>query len=57
MNEETKSLISLVVQMREAQRAYFKTRSPQALDEARKLERAVDKRLAELAGSDQRKMF
>lgn len=54
---ELKSLIELVAQMRDRQREYFKTRSQDALDAARKLERAVDKRLAELSESDQRKLF
>lgn len=57
MSDDLKSLIALVASMRYAQRLYFQTRSPQALDEARKLERAVDKRLTELADSEQRKMF
>lgn len=41
---------NLVKQMREAQKEYFKTRSMQALDNSRKLEREVDKYIK--AGDD-----
>jgi hypothetical protein len=49
-------LIRLVKDMRRAQRQYFDTRSPIALDQARKLERAVDKMLTEYDGG-QTQMF
>jgi hypothetical protein len=41
-------LVDLVAAMREAQRDYFKTRSPSSLESAKFKERAVDMRIAEL---------
>ena len=42
MNGEVEKLASLVKEMRDAQRAYFRTRSGDALADAKRLERAVD---------------
>ena len=43
MNNGRLQFFNLVKQMREAQKEYFKTRSAQALDTSRRLEREVDK--------------
>ena len=51
MTDDTKSLLalaSLVCQMRAAQREYFRTRSADALEDSRRLEKAVDAALQEL---------
>ena len=37
-----KEFFDKVVQMREAQKEYFRTRSPQALSESKRLEREID---------------
>ena len=44
MNEKLKSAVS---EMRKAQKEYFKTKSWQALEESKRLEKEVDKLLAE----------
>lgn len=46
MNETT--LRAAVAQMRKWQKEYFRTRNPQALNEARRLEKKVDRMLEEL---------
>lgn len=56
MTFETK-LLELVDQMRAAQREYFKTRSPAAMDRAKKLEREVDRQLAARHEAAQPKLF
>lgn len=50
MNNGRLRFFNLVKQMHEAQKEYFKTRSMQALDNSRKLEREVDKYIK--AGDD-----
>lgn len=52
-----KELAQLVLQMRQAQRAYFRDRSPQLLSAAKEAERAVDRTLERLPTADQAKMF
>ena len=52
MSEDDIAFRKLVRAMREAQRAYFKTRSPDWLNESKKLERLVDEEL-----KDQNKLF
>jgi hypothetical protein len=56
-SDRLRQLVDLVSKMRAVQRQYFKTRSVATLDEARKIERAVDAWLAEHAPSDQRRLF
>ena len=51
-----KELAELVKQMRQAQRQYFKERSPQWLSQARELERRVDKAIADIQDK-QKKLF
>lgn len=41
--------VALVAQMRIAQRDYFRCRTPELLDQAKRLEALVDQRLVELA--------
>ena len=57
MNDSDKlqQLVALVTKLRAAQIAYFKTHG--GLDEAKKIERAVDRWLADYAPSDQRRLF
>lgn len=45
---ETKDFIALVAQMRTNQKAYFKTRSYEALNESKRLEKLVDKAIEEM---------
>jgi len=50
--------ISIVAEMRRAQKEYYRTRSQSALTESKRRERAVDKELAELfAGKQQGNLF
>ena len=42
LDMESKEFFDKVVQMREAQKKYFRTRSPQALSESKRLEREID---------------
>ena len=49
-----KAFIDLVSRMRSHQRDYFRTRSPQSLQESKELEKAVDNWLDEI---DQLKLF
>lgn len=49
-------LAELVRQMREAQRLYFRERSPQALSVAKELERRVDRAVDEVL-NEQPKLF
>ena len=49
-------LATLVKQMRESQKAYFRERSPQWLSTAKELERRVDKMLADIL-DDQQQLF
>jgi phosphate uptake regulator len=51
-----KELAQLVKQMREAQRQYFKERSPQWLSTAKELERRVDKEVMQILDS-QKELF
>ena len=48
--------VALVASMREAQKAYFKRRSPSDLDRPRSLEREVDHALKDMR-DDQPKLF
>lgn len=41
-----RAFVELVARMREAQRVYYKVRTPEALGEAKSLERQVDMALA-----------
>jgi hypothetical protein len=43
-------LAGLVVRMRRAQKAYFRSRTPTALEESRRVEKRVDEALAEILG-------
>lgn len=43
-------LFDLVVRMRDAQKAYFRDRTAEALDHSKKLEREVDRALANRRG-------
>lgn len=52
--EELEQLCELVQKMRNAQREYFRTRSINALDSARSLEKQVDDLLGRLANGQQR---
>ena len=52
----TKQLAELVKQMRDAQRLFFKERSPQQLNFARELERRVDKEVGHILDS-QKELF
>ena len=45
---ETKNFIVLVAQMRTNQKAYFKTRSYEALRESKRLEKLVDNAIEEM---------
>ena len=45
---ETKDFIALVAQMRTNQKAYFKTRSCEALNESKRLEKLVDNAIEEM---------
>lgn len=47
-------LRTLVAEMRHAQKEYFRTRSPTALEESKRLERKVDEALAD---TGQKKLF
>lgn len=49
---EQTALMKLVREMRQAQREYFAQRTPAALDVSKRLERAVDRMLAELASGE-----
>lgn len=51
------SFLALVAEMRTAQRAYFRTRSGQALDESKRLERRVDELLKSVSVSKQGTLF
>jgi len=42
---DAKKFYDTVKKMREAQRLYFKTRSPSALEESRRLERTIDEEI------------
>lgn len=58
MHEQVwKRFAALVREMRAAQREYFETRSPQSLDLALQLERAVDRNLKELFDREQARLF
>jgi hypothetical protein len=50
-----RQLVDLVTKLRAAQRAYFKTHG--GLDECRKIERAVDRWLAQFEPGNQRRLF
>jgi hypothetical protein len=50
MNE----FILLVKQMRQAQKEYFKTRSPEALQKSKQLERSVDQFLNHMQDNQQK---
>lgn len=52
-----KKFVEIVRQMRHAQKLYFKTRSSEAIDDAKKLERAVDHWIDGNSENDQRKLF
>jgi membrane glycosyltransferase len=56
-NPELDAFVKVVAEMREAQNIYFRTRG--GLDEARKIERAVDKYIADYVqrNGPQRQMF
>lgn len=62
MGEETEitrataELASIVAEMREAQKEYFRTRSTGALDRSKALEKKVDARVREIL-TPQRKLF
>lgn len=45
---ETKDFIALVAQMRTNQKAYFKTRSYEVLNESKRLEKLVDNAIEEM---------
>ena len=45
---QTKDFIALVAQMRTKQKAYFKTRSYEALNESKRLEKLVDNAIEEM---------
>lgn len=45
---ETKDFIALVAQMRTNQKAYFKTRSYETLNESKRLEKLVDNAIEEM---------
>lgn len=45
---ETKDFIALVAQMRTNQKAYFKTRNYEALNESKRLEKLVDNAIEEM---------
>jgi len=53
---KTEDLAVLVREMRDAQKAYFKERSPQQLSVSKELERRVDKVVADILDK-QTKMF
>lgn len=48
MDEKIKAFVSLVEQMRTAQKDYFRNRQKIDLDKSRQLERSVDKFITEL---------
>lgn len=50
-------LATTVREMRDAQRAYFRSRSPEKLDASKRKEHEVDLILLELAGAGQKRMF
>ncbi len=52
MNSEVEELASLVKEMRDAQRTYFRTRSGDALAEAKRLEKAVDEAVKTIRNHD-----
>jgi len=56
MLKDAADFIELVRQMRQAQRAYFRDRSPAALARSKELERAVDRAIA-AALTTQPKLF
>jgi len=56
-NPELDAFVQTVAKMRELQTSYFKTRSPQALNEARKIERAVDRYIREYSERQHQRMF
>ena len=45
---ETKDFIALVAQKKKKQKAYFKTRSYEALNESKRLEKLVDNAIKEM---------
>lgn len=47
-------LATLVRQMRDAQRTYFRERSPQALNTSKELERRVDRAVADVLDKQQK---
>jgi len=53
--DRLEQLVALVTKLRAAQRAYFRTHG--GLEECKKIERAVDRWLADYAPSDQRELF
>ena len=53
--DRLEQLVALVTKLRAAQRAYFQTHG--GLDECKKIERAVDRWLADNQLSDQRRLF
>lgn len=55
MKDQVETLLAMVRHMRGAQRLYFKTRSPDSLEQARKAERAVDKMIAEYDAAEERR--
>lgn len=52
-----KEIINLVETMRDAQRHYFQTRTPEALRQAQQLERDVDRAIANYHDTAQRRLF
>ena len=56
MTQTTRDLAIEVKKMRRLQRAYFRSRSPEILDQARQQERHVDQ-LIEAALDDQPRLF
>lgn len=54
---DIEQFIALVAKMRQAQRIYFTTRSTEALSESKKIEREVDRWLAERTNTEQGKLW
>lgn len=55
--EEGAEFVEAIRQMREAQRTYFKSKSTNALDWAKRLERQVDKSLDKITHDQKQTLF